>query len=605
MSATIIDELMITLGIDGSKAKKGMAEATDAISGGVSKITSMLGGLTAAFAGVYSVTSAFSEYLSAADSMGKFSDALGVNIEEMHAWSEAAARSGGSIEGFQGSVKSLTTQLSKMATMGKSKAGNVLAAVGIDPGEVGRQRDAFQVMEEIADKMQTMSKAEAMGFGASLGLDSGTIMLLQQGRDGVRDLVQHQKELGVYTKEDARVTGEFNDAIDDTKQAFMALAASVFRGIVPALKTVVDWMTKLVVFLRENQTTVKIFFTLLAGLITALLIPAIGRLFAALLTNPITWIIAALILLAIALEDLWGWMNGKESEWGETWAAIFGNPEDAKKKFDEYLTMFWEFTDKAAETLRSLGNTIGENSGFAMIGAGLLVFAGLVRTVLIPAGSAIIKVFTSIAGVLKIFGSAVLGIAKIFVRAAALMLANPIAAVIMLIIAVLMDLYKWVTTGESMFEDLWRAMFGDPENFKRIMSDVCKFFEDIWNGAIKWINDKWEWLKSSVIGILGAVKGAISDFASFIMSAIGGAIDWAVGKWQAFKAMITGESAFINHDLTNRYVSSAIGGAGNTTNTNTTVSVGEINVHGVQDGRKFGWDTVYGLNAAQNNVGSY
>ena len=264
MSATIIDELMISLGIDGSAAKKGMSEVTNSIQGGVSKITGMLGGLTAAFAGVFAVGSAFNDYLNSADAMAKFSRSIGANIEDVHAWSEAVIRSGGSAEGFQGSVKGLTTQLSKMATLGKSKAGNVLAAVGIDPGEVGRQRDAFDVLMDISDKMQEMSAAEATGFGQSLGLDVGTINLLREGRDGVKDLIRHQKELGVYDEATAKAAEDFNDAMADI-QRFQKLEgglSGVPSGFPSIDKITLGWQASDLIILAARPSVGKTAFVL-------------------------------------------------------------------------------------------------------------------------------------------------------------------------------------------------------------------------------------------------------------------------------------------------------------------------------------------------------
>ena len=601
--ATIIDELMITLGIDGSDAKKGMSEVTGAIQGGVSKITGMLGGLTAAFAGVFAVGSAFSDYLNSADAMAKFSRSIGANIEDVHAWSEAVIRSGGSAEGFQGSVKGLTTQLSKMATLGKSKAGNVLAAVGIDPGEVGRQRDAFDVLMDISDKMQTMSAAEATGFGQSLGLDVGTINLLREGRDGVKDLIRHQKELGVYDEATAKAAEDFNDAMADTKQAFTVLVATIGSAVLPALKTFLQYVSRFVAFLRQNQDTVKIFFTMIAALITTLLIPTIMRLFAAILTNPITWLLGALVLLAIALEDLWGWMNGKDAEFAELWAKLFGSPKEAKAKFEEYKTKFFEFTDEVAKKASELMKWMGENFDFVAIAAAFTVFAGIVKTVVIPVFSAIAGAVKSVIGIVQkvpgffarmagkvrnaigIIRAAIWAIKLVFQGLFAVMKANPIILAITTVITVLQDLYQWVTTGESMFEELWAAIFGDPEHAKEIFNDVCQFLENTWNAAIKFVKDKWDWLKNAASSACDTIKGAIQSVADFIRSAIGSAIDWAIQKWEALKATVSGGVTFSQDNMS--YLGWGSGGStSNTTNNNsssTNYNIGTVNVNGAKN----------------------
>lgn len=350
--ATVIDEFMVKMKLDGKEwaqdAKeveqsiKGVkeelkdTESTGKSFGGMADgLKSKLLGLASAFTALYGVQQTFSNYLAQADSMGKFADSIGQNIEDIHAWSEAVIRSGGSAEGFQGSIKSLTTQLSKMATTGQSRAGKILQSVGIDAGSIGNARKSLDVMMDIADKMQTMSKEEAMGFGASLGLDSGTIMLLQQGRDAVGDLIEKQKALGVFTKEDAKVTAEFNDAIADSKQAFMSFGAIVFRGVTPAFKGMVDGFTEFVSFLRKHEVAVKAFFTGLATIITSKLIPAFLQLFKTLAKNPYTWVVIGLAAIALAIEDLYTWATGGDAAFGEFWEAIFGSKDEALQFFED------------------------------------------------------------------------------------------------------------------------------------------------------------------------------------------------------------------------------------------------------------------------------
>ena len=150
----------------GEKAKAGAKEAESGWSSFATGLKDKLLGVTAAFAALYGIQNTFSSYLSTADAMGKFSDSIGQNIEDVHAWSEAVIRSGGSAEGFQGSIKSLSAQLSKMSTTGNSRAGKILSSVGIDAGGVGNARKSLDVMMDIADVMQKMTKEEAMGFGA-------------------------------------------------------------------------------------------------------------------------------------------------------------------------------------------------------------------------------------------------------------------------------------------------------------------------------------------------------------------------------------------------------------------------------------------------------
>jgi hypothetical protein len=51
------------------------------------------------------------------------------------------------------------------------------------------------------------------------------------------------------------------------------------------------------------------------------------------------------IFLAIAIDDLVGWANGKKSAFGDFWEAIFGSPEEALQTFEDVKTGFMEFVN--------------------------------------------------------------------------------------------------------------------------------------------------------------------------------------------------------------------------------------------------------------------
>lgn len=353
-----IDEIFIALGLKTDDVKKGAKEAENAISGMTSSIVAKLGVLSAGAAAALSIFSRFGEYVSQADAMGKLANALDVDIEKMHAWGEAAARAGGSVEGFQGSLQSLTTQLSRQATVGTSRAAKLLEGAGIDAGELGRQRQAFDVMMDLAEKAESMGKQEFFGLGRALGLDQGTIMLLQQGRAALKEQIRLQKELGVYTKEDAKVTADWNDRIADFGQVMKTFSAIIFRMVLPAMTKFVEYVNKAVAFLRKHERFVQAFFIGLAAVITTVLLPALAKMAAAWLANPMTLtimaIVAALAALALAVEDLIVWAQEGESAFGDFWEQIFDSPKDARDTWENLKKGAQEFFDKLPEYAKQL-----------------------------------------------------------------------------------------------------------------------------------------------------------------------------------------------------------------------------------------------------------
>ena len=117
-----IDVLKLVFDSDASGLKRGTQDAkkgtdelkqsileTDRASQQLGKeFVSMIGEAKGALTGLVGVTTITAGILSEAsrvDQLGKFSQLIGENIEEIDAWGQAVARNGGTAEGFQGTLK--------------------------------------------------------------------------------------------------------------------------------------------------------------------------------------------------------------------------------------------------------------------------------------------------------------------------------------------------------------------------------------------------------------------------------------------------------------------------------------------------------------------
>jgi len=342
----VIDELKIVLGLDSSGVKKGAKEAENAISDSISALKTKLGALSAAFTAAFSVGMAFKQYADEADNLGKTARALEMNVSELHAYSDAAALAGGSAEAFQGSLRSMQTQLARIATTGNSRIKPFLEQFGIDTGGEGNPRKAIDVMMELATVAQSMSKAEWAGAAQAMNIDFGTANFLAEGPQKIKDMVHAQKELGVVTDVDVELTEAFNDGMANLGKSFRYVAAIIFREILPAFNKAIELTTKFFSYLQKHDTVVKAFFIGLAAVVTGILIPAFQAFAVTLLTNPITWVIAGLVGLALVIEDLVVWARGGKSAMADLWTAIFEEPQGAIDTFEAIkaaMADLWEF----------------------------------------------------------------------------------------------------------------------------------------------------------------------------------------------------------------------------------------------------------------------
>lgn len=323
-------------GLDGAlgdleEGAEGAAGGLDDVSQSADQGSVSIGGLTgtilklgAAYVSLDFLASGVLENAMAIDVVGKFSQTLGENIVEIDAWGEAVARNGGSADAFRGSVESLNTSLADIKLTGGGDVVNTLAMLGVTATSAGGQiKSAFDVLPELADSFQRLSASESYAFGKKLGLDQGTILLLQQGRQAVDELVERQKLLGGVTEEGYEIAALFNDQWDDTKRIFGGVFMSANTMLLPVLTDILKLLEAGVMWVRENQDLVEGFFIGVAGVITAVYLPAVaaGAATTLLMLEPFILVggaIAAVVAaIAILYEDLKAYTEGAPSFFGD------------------------------------------------------------------------------------------------------------------------------------------------------------------------------------------------------------------------------------------------------------------------------------------------
>ena len=557
--ATIIDELMITLGIDGKEAKKGMQDVTSTIKssmqditstlqGGFASVSKIFTGFGAALMGAFSVGSAFSTWKEQAAELGGVSRRLKMSIEDVQGWTGAIGKFGGSAQDFEGTLRSLNGQLARMATIGKSRAGTLLQSLGIDAGEVGRQRNALDVLTELAGVMERMAPDEARGIGAALGLDPSTIMLLQQGRDGMKDLIRQKKEDAVYTQEDADAVKAYNVEMGKVKKGFMGIMGVLFRSILPAFTMVTKYVGQFVKYLRKHQTAIKAFFAMVSALVLGMLLPAFLTFFRALLANPITWVILALAALAAVIEDLIVWLEGGDSALEDFWTELFGSREDAKQLFteikdsvqrfvDESIPKLEEFADDVkglVKDIRDLWTELSNSAPWEVFKSGLESL-----------GSGVLNTGTAIQGEHEMaFGAMESALNS---NGESSLIGSYLGAQWQAFKAEVSNTWEWVkaqaseaidaateeviSVWDSFTETLSEAWESVIEAVIEVLTDFLEKGKQVLDAAEK----AWESFKVTAINAINSLLGPIDSIAGAIRTNLIGAIDDASARWQAFQ----------------------------------------------------------------------
>ena len=341
----LLDVLSVVFDADATKLKKGAGEAEKVIEETKDTVVNTdkaaenlgdtfldtIGSAKAAITGLFglgAITAAVVSQAAATDQLGKFSETIGVNIEDVGAWGEAVARSGGSMEGFQGSLSSLTDNLTDLALTGGGPAAEAFAKLGIQASDSsGKIKSAFEILPEIAASFEGLSAAESVALGQKLGLDQSTILLLQQSGRSIDDVISKQKKLGVATQEDYKIAADFNTEWDNTKQVFNSLARETGSKFLPIFQDIFVGVQGVVKFLRDNRDIVTGFFIGAAAAVTAFFLPAM--LSTVISIAPLIAVGAAVLAVGTAFsliyDDIQNFIQGNDSLTGkiaERWPFI-------------------------------------------------------------------------------------------------------------------------------------------------------------------------------------------------------------------------------------------------------------------------------------------
>lgn len=487
-----IDELVISLGLDPRGVKDGMNKAEGMIQSGLSKIGNLVKNIAAPIAGAFAASELFNSYVNGATALDRLSQSLGMDIERLQEWQGAARTAGVEAEEVGNIFRDMNDYITDATRFDSGPLKEIAAQLGISLTDVnGAARNSEAVLLDLADAFQTVGAQEATGYGMQLSFDPGMIALLQQGRDALEDLFREQRELGVYTKRDAEIAKTFNRELGDLWQSMKAGSAVILRMIVPAMTKMVDWIDKAVKFMRQHEDSVEIFFKMFAAAITAVALPALARLAKATLTNPFTLLIAGAVALALALEDLFGWMNGKEAAFGDFWSK-FGTPEEVKASVENFIATL----KNILPTVLSVGKVI------ATLVAGLWTLRGAFGAVKLIGGvmSPLIKVFTLVGNV----GGAVIAVLKLLglqlVKVAAVIISTVIPAVVSFTAALLANPITWVVAAIM-------ALIGALYLLYKNWDTVKEGAQALWDGLVSIFSGAVDWFKGIFDGIVDAIAG--------------------------------------------------------------------------------------------------
>lgn len=392
-AADDVERLSDTLdetGEAGGRAADGVDDSSEAATKGAESFSGMaksVGGLIAAYLSWQAISASVIDQALATDQFGKFAQTVDESIETMDAWGAAVELNGGSADSFRGSVESLNDAMADIALGGGGDIAEVLGRIGVSAlGAGGRIKSVTELLPQIADAFQNLSSRESVAFGQKLGLDQGTILLLQQGRDAVEGLVEQQRQLGGRTQEGFEASAAFNDEMKNTSRVFTGIADAANQRILPVLTDVLGGFRAIIQWAQEHKTVVTAFFAGVAGIITAVYLPAITSAAVATIAAAAPFIAigaaiaAAGAAFALLFEDVKAYIGGQESfigslaekyEWfGKLLDGVINGVKFLFRELSEFGSEMATNLSVAVEVLGSILGSVFDAIGIDMEGFG-------------------------------------------------------------------------------------------------------------------------------------------------------------------------------------------------------------------------------------------
>lgn len=322
--------------------------------------------------------------------------------------------------------------------------------------------------------------------------------------------------LNRVTAEDIQLYKKSREALTKFQITLADISAKVMRQASPAFKYFVEKLEKVSEWMDAHSDDIVRFITVLAGVIATALTPALLKMAAALLFNPITWIVAALVGLAMVIDDLIVWLQGGESALDSFWSQ-FGSREQVLAKIQAAIKLTVATLESMWESLKAgvkaAVDWFGEfwsscNGTERVINTLKDVFHSVVQTV-----KDVIAIWDALVDSMKKTGflddlanafdgalSFILGAFKLFFSA----------------LQAIFGLIKGLLTGD------WGS-------FKEAVSKAVESAEEAFSGLLKIIgsvlNQLWE-LSKEIFGrigssLTGVILSAVEDVKNSLLSLLG------------------------------------------------------------------------------------
>lgn len=360
----ILQSFKIVFGLDNKPLLNGVKQTESTLS----KFAKTFNGLAV----TYFSYSAFKSVIAGfADLNVELADSLaltGGNVENVTAMGQALKRFGGDTNSIINAMKSINGHLQQLKHGGGAFV-ELARKYGIS---VNAFDSADKTLLKLGQQLGKYDRQTRISIANTLGFDDSLKRAFADGGKELNKLIQKQKELGVTTEKDLKISQDFFNATQDLKDIFGALMRDFARLVLPSFTKLAETFYKFIKYLREHKHLMIAFFT---ALFLAML-PVLATLTKMAIASVIAFApflkVGALIAgVALLIEDIYYYFMGWDSVTGDLvkkFPALEIALEYIKAPILEIYNLFEKImnfleepnADNFVEILKSLGTLILE-----------------------------------------------------------------------------------------------------------------------------------------------------------------------------------------------------------------------------------------------------
>lgn len=253
---TVIDSLVVLIGLDPSGYKKGSGAVREDIkktrdqAGSAAKDMEAYGkraasffgslrtevvGLFLAFAGANGLKDFVQQVLTGEAATGRLAKNIGLSTNTLSAWQEAIKTVGGDAKDADSALRAMSDAFQQWQQTGQTgHDAQFLALLGPQyRAKIAEGPEA--TLLALAEASQHMDRRRFANLAGQIGLNDNAINLLEKGRAGVEQLVEWEKKHGAATEKDSQAAQHLQDTI-------AKLRSEITGGVRPALQKLADFL---------------------------------------------------------------------------------------------------------------------------------------------------------------------------------------------------------------------------------------------------------------------------------------------------------------------------------------------------------------------------